>query len=102
VIPIHVDKDWNIITHTIMPLIWNPSLGPDTRRRAASGTSTHRVSFSSQSGSLDRGAEPIADSANSNAELGNKNWGLGPSVVVLHLERATRGSTARWSTTSGR
>ena len=23
---------------------------------------------------------------NSNAELGNKNWGLGPSAVVLHLE----------------
>jgi hypothetical protein len=23
---------------------------------------------------------------NSNAQLGNKNWGLGPSFVVLHLE----------------
>ncbi len=24
---------------------------------------------------------------NSNAELGNKNWGLGPSFVVLHLDK---------------
>src|ERR1700690_2435165 len=29
VIPIEVDKDWNIITRTIIPLIWMPSLGPD-------------------------------------------------------------------------
>jgi hypothetical protein len=24
---------------------------------------------------------------NSNSDLGNKNWGLGPSVVALHLEK---------------
>src|SRR4249920_2983228 len=30
VIPISVDKDWNIITRTIMPVIWQQSLGPDT------------------------------------------------------------------------
>jgi hypothetical protein len=29
VIPIEVDKDRNIITRTIVPLIWMPSLGPD-------------------------------------------------------------------------
>ena len=26
VIPISVDKDWNIITRTIVPVIWNPAL----------------------------------------------------------------------------
>ncbi len=30
VIPIEIDKDWNIITRTIIPLIWMPALGPDT------------------------------------------------------------------------
>src|SRR5215813_9926327 len=30
VIPIDVSKDWNIITRTIMPVIWMPALGPDT------------------------------------------------------------------------
>src|SRR5271170_6743557 len=28
VIPIHVNDDWNIITRTILPLVWNPSLSP--------------------------------------------------------------------------
>src|SRR6478609_8656266 len=29
VVPIHVNSDWNIITRTIVPVIWNPALGPD-------------------------------------------------------------------------
>jgi hypothetical protein len=28
VIPIHINEDWNIITRTILPLIWQPSLQP--------------------------------------------------------------------------
>ena len=28
VIPIHVNEDWNIITRTILPLVWQPSLMP--------------------------------------------------------------------------
>ena len=31
VIPISVNKDWNIITRTIVPVIWMPSLGPGHR-----------------------------------------------------------------------
>jgi len=34
------------------------------------------------------GAGPVLQlPTNSNAELGNKNWGLGPSLVVLHLDK---------------
>jgi hypothetical protein len=29
VIPFEVSKDWNIITRTIVPIIWLPALGPD-------------------------------------------------------------------------
>src|SRR5262245_51173532 len=29
VIPIEINKDWNVITRTIVPVIWNPSLGPN-------------------------------------------------------------------------
>jgi hypothetical protein len=28
VIPIHVNEDWNVVTRTILPLIWQPSLEP--------------------------------------------------------------------------
>ena len=29
VIPIEIDKDWNIITRTIVPLVWMPALTPE-------------------------------------------------------------------------
>ena len=49
------------------------------------------------------GAGPVLQiPTNSNAELGNKNWGLGASFVVLHIATAAHGCMARWSTTSGR
>ena len=28
VIPIHVNEDWNVITRTILPLVWNPDMSP--------------------------------------------------------------------------
>jgi hypothetical protein len=28
VIPIHVNQDWNVITRTILPLVWSPSFQP--------------------------------------------------------------------------
>jgi len=28
VIPIHLTEDWNVITRTILPLVWNPSFQP--------------------------------------------------------------------------
>src|SRR6185295_2563303 len=29
VVPISISSEWNIITRTIVPVIWNPSLGAD-------------------------------------------------------------------------
>lgn len=36
VIPIHITEDWNVITRTILPLIWQPlaAAGPDRAVRA--------------------------------------------------------------------
>jgi hypothetical protein len=34
VIPIHINEDWNVITHTILPLIWQPSRGLVCRHRS--------------------------------------------------------------------
>ena len=28
VIPIHINEDWNVITRTILPLVWSPSFQP--------------------------------------------------------------------------
>jgi hypothetical protein len=89
VIPIEVNKDWNIITRTILPVIWNPSLGPNDPSTTGIGDTTFTAFLSpANPGKLIWGAGPVLQiPTNSNAELGNKNWGLGPSFVVLHLDK---------------
>jgi hypothetical protein len=89
VIPIEVNSEWNVITRTILPVIWNPSLGPNDPSTNGIGD-TQLTAFLSPAnpGKWIWGAGPILQiPTNSNAELGNKNWGLGPSFVVLHLDK---------------
>jgi hypothetical protein len=88
VIPISVDKDWNIITRTIVPLIWQPSLGPGIDSTFGLSDIQFSAFLSPASpGHFIWGLGAITQlPTNSNAELGNKNWGLGPTFVVLHLE----------------
>ena len=88
VIPITVNADWNIITRTILPVIWNPSLGPGVDGKDGIGDTTFTAFLSpAKPGSWIWGAGPVVQiPTNSNAQLGNRNWGLGPSIVVLHLE----------------
>jgi hypothetical protein len=88
VIPISVDKDWNIITRTILPVISNPSLGPgDSRTNGIGDLQLSAFLSPANPGHWIWGAGAIVQMpTNSNAELGNKNWGLGPTFVVLHLE----------------
>jgi hypothetical protein len=89
VIPVEISKDWNIITRTILPVVWNPSLGPGDSATSGIGD-VQLTAFLSpgKPGHLIWGVGPILQApTNSNAELGNKNWGLGPSFVLLHLEQ---------------
>ena len=88
VIPISVDKDWNIITRTILPVISMPSLGPGIDSTNGIGDTVFTAFLSpANPGHWIWGAGPVLQiPTNSTAELGNKNWGLGPSVVVLHLD----------------
>ena len=87
VVPISINDDWNIITRTIVPVIWNPSLGPGIDSRNGIGDIVFTAFLSpAKPGAWIWGAGPIVQlPTNSNAELGNGNWGLGPSVVVLHM-----------------
>ncbi len=87
VIPISVNSEWNIITRTIVPVISQPL--PDGDRTNGIGDTVFTAFLSPAiPGRWIWGAGPVVQlPTNSNAELGNKNWGLGPSVVVLHLEK---------------
>ncbi len=91
VIPIGVGKDWNIITRTIFPLIWNPALGPGLDSVNGLGDMQFSAFLSpANPGKWIWGLGAIAQlPTNSDDELGNDNWGLGPTAVVLHLDKGS-------------
>jgi len=88
VIPIEVNKDWNIITRTIVPVISQPQLSPTMDRKNGIGDTVFSAFLSpAQPHGLIWGVGPVVQlPTNTSDELGNKNWGLGPTFVVLHLE----------------
>src|SRR5450631_4897484 len=88
VIPISISDDWNIITRTIVPVISMPALGPDIGSTNGIGDTVLTTFLSpANPGEWIWGAGPVFQlPTNSTAELGNKNWGLGASFVVLHLD----------------
>jgi len=91
VIPISVDKNWNIITRTILPVVWQPALSPSDS--SVSGISDLQfTAFLSPAnpGAWIWGAGAVVQApTHSNAKLGSDSWGLGPSFVVLHLEKGS-------------
>jgi hypothetical protein len=92
VIPITINSDWNLITRTIMPLIWQPGFSPGQGTRFGLGD-IQMTGFVSPSkpgpGGLIWGAGPIVQLPTNSNDLGNKNWGLGPSAVVLRIQHGS-------------
>jgi hypothetical protein len=88
VIPISVNEEWNIITRTILPVIWQPSLGPGIDSETGIGDTTFTAFLSpAKPGEWIWGAGPVVQlPTNSNAVLGNRNWGMGASGVVLRIK----------------
>jgi hypothetical protein len=88
VIPIHVTPDWNIITRTILPLIWQPSLQPANTVPFGTGPITFSA-FLSPRNAVDGwvwGVGPVVQIPTiSNKSLGSNVWGAGPSAVIVKL-----------------
>lgn len=91
VIPISISDNWNIITRTILPVIWQPALSPDDGAVSGIGDLQFTAFLSpANPGEWIWGAGPVIQApTQSNAKLGNDNWGLGPSFVVLHLDKGS-------------
>jgi hypothetical protein len=91
VIPISVTDEWNIITRTIIPVISQPALAPGGERKDGVGDTVFTAFLSpAKPGHWIWGVGPVLQlPTNSNAVLGNKNWGAGASFVVLHLEQGS-------------
>jgi len=90
VVPIEVDKDWNVITRTIMPVIWQPQLAPDQGSTTGLGATQFSAFLSPSKPGKDGliwGAGAIAQlPTTSDSALGSYRWGLGPTFVVLKLQ----------------
>jgi hypothetical protein len=91
VIPITVNEDWNVITRTILPVISQPpSTSFDDRVFGLGDLQLSAFVSPANSEGLIWGVGAIAQApTNTNAVLGNERWGLGPTAVILRLEKGS-------------
>jgi hypothetical protein len=89
VVPIHVNENWNVITRTVLPLIWSPSFQPAASVPPFGIAPTSFTAFLSPRNPVNGwvwGAGPVTQLPTiSNKPLGSNVWGLGPSFVVVKL-----------------
>jgi hypothetical protein len=88
VVPVSVGSDWEVITRTILPVISEPPLTPGGSRTNGIGDTLFSAFLSPRTsrGWIWGVGPAIQAPIHSDAVLGNNNWGLGPTFVVLHLE----------------
>ena len=89
VIPIDLNKDWNLITRTIIPVISQPALFAGDERTNGIGATQFSAFLSpaNAEGTI-WGAGPIVQiPTTSDSALGSYRWGLGPTFVILKLEK---------------
>ena len=89
VIPLHITPDWNIITRTILPLIWQPSVQPAQTVPFGLGPTTFSAFLSPSlpnNGWL-WGVGPVIQLPTITSKtLGSNVWGGGPTAVLVYLK----------------
>jgi hypothetical protein len=88
VIPFSLNKDWNLITRTIVPFIHQTDLVPDTAQTGL-GDITQSFFFSpiQKVFGLTIGVGPVfLYPAATDALLGSEKWGAGPTIVFVKQE----------------
>jgi hypothetical protein len=89
VIPIHLNEDWNLITRTILPLVWNPSLQPAQSVPFGLAPTTFSAFFSPRNpvNGWIWGAGPVVQLPTITSKtLGSNVWGAGPAFVVVQMD----------------
>src|SRR5208282_6086091 len=91
VVPFELNKDWNLITRTIVPVIWQPGPAPGESSTSGIGGTQFSAFFSpSNAEGTIWGVGPIAQiPTTTNTKLGSDRWGLGPTFVILKLEKGS-------------
>jgi hypothetical protein len=88
VIPIHLNPDWNVITRTILPFIWQPSLQPARTVPFGIGPTTFSafLSPSRPANGWLWGVGPVVQLPTiSSATLGSNVWGGGVTGVLVYM-----------------
>jgi hypothetical protein len=89
VIPLHITPDWNIITRTILPLIWQPSLQPAQTVPFGLGPTSFSafLSPSQPNNGWVWGVGPVVQLPTITSKtLGSNVWGGGPTGVLVYLK----------------
>lgn len=85
VVPISLSQDWNLISRTILPLVYQNDVVPGTDQ-AGLGDTVQSLFFSPKeptASGLIWGVGPVIMLPTGTDDLGARTWGLGPTFVVL-------------------
>ncbi len=87
VIPVSMNEDWNLISRTILPLVWQDDIAPGAGSQSGLGDTVQSVFFSprapTDSGWI-WGAGPVMLLPTATDKLlGADQWGAGPTAVAL-------------------
>ncbi len=86
-IPFSLTEDWNLVSRTIMPVLWQNDVAPGVKDRSGLGDTTQSLFFSPKaptSGGLTWGAGPVFLLPTATDDLlGGDKWGAGPTAVAL-------------------
>ncbi|BCH20574.1 hypothetical protein MesoLjLc_03510 [Mesorhizobium sp. L-8-10] len=87
VIPISLNEDWNIISRTILPVIWQDDIAGPSGTQSGLGDTVQSLFFSPKApgpGGIIWGAGPaFLIPTGTDPLLGGDKWGAGPTGVVL-------------------
>lgn len=86
--PFRLGADWNLITRTILPVVYQPEVIPGSGDDFGLGDTTFTGFFApAKPGKITWGAGPaILIPTSTGRQLGAGEWGLGPSAVVVHTD----------------
>ncbi len=86
VVPLHIDRDWNVITRLFMPIVEQQDVSPGYGTQAGL-VGTNLSSFLSPTGpaahDLTIGLGPVVGLPASSSALGSQKWGLGPTAAIV-------------------
>ena len=87
VVPFSLDADWNVISRTIVPVVWQDEVFPGAGRQSGFGDIVQSVFFSPKAptaGGLIWGVGPVLLIPTGSHELlTTGKWGAGPTGVVI-------------------